>query len=159
MSRNKNFIVSSVILNNRQFTLQIWPLTLTFDLDHKLYAWSPLIFPISAYISKFFLLRQKLSDIAFFDDTFRRWTTYRPADIKTKVLFRIWHQLFKRRSSYRTFWFWYGLSTTDITDFAILWNIVNLRYIFDLWPWPLTLTRNFTVNYRYGSHLGYACKV
>ena len=54
MSRNKNFIVSSVILNNRQFTLQIWPLTLTFDLDHKLYAWLPLIFPISAYISKIF---------------------------------------------------------------------------------------------------------
>ena len=58
-----------------------------------------------------------------------------------------------------TFWSLSRLSTTIIKASVIPWNIVNLRYLFDLWPWPLTLIGKFATKYQSGTDVWISCKV
>ena len=66
---------------------------------------------------------------------------------------------FRKRTSCCTFWFSSHLSTTNIKDSVCPWNIVILRYVFDLWPWPLTSTGNVTMKNQCWTHLGSSCEI
>ena len=66
---------------------------------------------------------------------------------------------FRKSTPCCTFWFSSHLSTTNIKDFVCPWNIVILRYVFDLWPWPLTSTGNVTIKNQCWTHLGSSCEV
>ena len=65
----------------------------------------------------------------------------------------------RKRTSCCTFWFSSHLSTTNIKDSVCPWNIVILRYVFDLWPWPLTSTGNVTMKNQCWTHLGSSCEI
>ena len=124
----------------RQFTLRIWPSTLTFDLDCRFYIWLLLRIPIYTYILNFSLLRQILSDIAIFDDAFRRGSTYRPVERKPEVVAQIWYQPFRRGSPTGHFGF-YLVSLRQILRILRAREIspiyvTYLTFDLDLWPWP-----------------------
>ena len=123
-----------------QFKLQIWPLTLTCDLDHSFNIRLLLRVPMYTYILNINFLRQILSGIAIFDDMFWLCSTYRPVEQKREVAAQVWHSVFKKGCSTAHFGICF-VSLRQIVTFQWYREISSifetyLTFDIDLWPWP-----------------------
>ena len=121
----------------RKFTLRIWPLTVTFDLNQHFYLWLSPRVPIYTYIFNFNLLRHILSDITFFDDAFQLRSTYWLLEQKPEVVAQIWCHPFRRGSPNAHFGF-YLVSLQQILKILCFREISSIYVTYstsdhDLW--------------------------